>query len=161
MDEDVTGIKVDIDVNGEWTDMSEYCQNDFCMIPQKNLINDLEMTSCTSVKARTRACNESCCSEDSPICSDHAIVRGEDNECDAAPEQVGQIHAAHATEVNCNIRLNWSPPRGQQSPIERYRIEAQDASGAFRPLSQLCGGKDNKMECDVPMGTFQEAPFNL
>jgi hypothetical protein len=43
----------------------------------------------------------------------------------------------------------------------RYRLEVMDRYQQFHPLSQLCGVQSGQMDCEVPMETFEDAPFFL
>lgn len=80
----------------------------------------------------------------------------------SALEPVPMIKACQTENTDtCGVRMTWNPSSGMKSSSMRYRLEVMDRYQSFHPLSQLCGVQSGMMDCEVPMETFEDAPFFL
>jgi len=69
------------------------------------------------------------------------------------------------TVSGINVRVSWTAPNSNGSPITAYKIRLLESDGDYSEVLASCDGSNaliiSQIFCDIPMSTLRAAPFSL
>ena len=81
----------------------------------------------------------------------------------SVPSQMAMVTIADNSGVP-TVRISWSPPTTNGSPLSAYSVEIQALGGAWHTTAECDGSSTavfSNRYCDVQMQTLRAAPFSL